>query len=97
MSWFLCISRTTFVNPIKSSGFGLSPNFSATPTICPPTVLKKADAFDPIIAKHDSIPLASNSADFAITYLNKLILRPPHKPLSEDITIKQAFFGSLFS
>ena len=55
MSLFLCMSKTTFVKPIKSSGFGLSPSFSATATTSPPTLLKKLEAFVPIRAKQESI------------------------------------------
>jgi len=67
MSPSLCRSSTTFVKPIKSSGFGLSPSFSALAITSPPTLLKKAAAFDPISAKQDSIPSSLSSADLAIT------------------------------
>ena len=85
------------MRPIRSSGFGLSPSFSATPTICPPTLLKNADALVPMRAKQDSIPFLFNSADLEITCLNKLMLSPPHSPLSDDTTMKHAFFASLSS
>ena len=63
MSPFLCKSKTTFVSPIRSSGFGLSPSFSAFATTSPPILLKKAADFDPIKAKQDSMPCAVISAD----------------------------------
>ena len=75
----------------------MSPSFSALATTSPPTLLKKAAAFEPISAKHDSISSSFNSADLAITLLNKLILSPPHKPLSDETIIKHAFFGFLSS
>jgi hypothetical protein len=43
------------LSPIKSSGFGLSPSFSATATTSPPTLLKNPDAFVPIKAKQELI------------------------------------------
>ena len=85
------------VRPIRSSGFGLSPNFSATAITSPPTLLKNADAFVPINAKQESMPCSFSSADFDITCLNRLILSPPHKPLSDETTIKHAFFDVLSS
>ena len=97
MSPFLCISKTTFVNPIKSSGFGLSPSFSATAMTWPPTLLKKPAALVPIKAKQESMPCSFSSADLAITCLNKLMFKPPHNPLSDETTIKHAFFGVLSS
>ena len=60
-------------------------------------VLKKLDAFVPIKAKHESIPCSFSSADFDITCLKRFMLRPPQRPLSDDTTIKHAFFEALSS
>ena len=42
-------------------------------------------------AKDESMPLVLNSAAFATMDLKRLMLSPPHKPLSVETTIKQAF------
>ena len=47
------------MSPIRSSGFGLSPSFSATATTLPPTLLKNPPALVPINAKQDSIPCSN--------------------------------------
>ena len=57
--------------------------------------LKNKVAFLPMVQSSTSTLSDCKAAIFFNRLLNKLVFKPPHRPLSDEITIKQAFFGVL--